>query len=119
VVKHLGDGWMAVFPDARSAVAAALDLHPRIGALEAEGYRPRLRTGIHCGRPQALGGDYLGVDVNVTARVAEAARPGEALVSDVVAERIQGDGVAMGRPRRLRAPGAPRELRVRPLQQPT
>jgi adenylate cyclase len=117
VVKHLGDGWMAVFPDAPSAVAAALDLHQRIGALEADGYRPRLRTGIHCGRPQALGGDYLGVDVNVTARVAEAARPGELLVSDVVAERIDGDSVAMGRARRLRAPGAPRELRVRPVQQ--
>ena len=117
MVKHLGDGWMAVFPDPGSAVAAGLELHQQIGALQAEGYHPRLRTGIHSGRPQALGGDYLGVDVNVTARVSEAARPGELLITEVVADHL-GDapGVALGRPRRLRAPGTPRDMRVRRVE---
>lgn len=115
VVKHLGDGWMAVFAEARSAVAAGLQLHGCIEELQADGYRPVLRTGIHCGRPTALGGDYLGVDVNVTARVAEAARPGQVLVSEPATHMLDGEGISMGRARRLRAPGAPRDLRVRPV----
>lgn len=119
VVKQLGDGWMAVFADPAEAVAAALQLHRRLSELQADGYHPRLRTGIHCGRPKALGGDYLGVDVNVTARISEAARPGEVLVSDVVADQLGGDSLALGRARRLRAPGTPRELRVRRVTAPT
>lgn len=113
VVKHLGDGWMAAFTDAPAAVGAALELHRRIEALQADGYRPRLRSGVHSGRPRALGGDFLGVDVNVTARVADAARPGQLLVSEAAAEQLPPDAVSLGRARRLRAPGAPRELRVR------
>lgn len=115
VVKHLGDGWMAVFADPADAVSAALQLHRRIEALQADGYRPKLRSGVHWGHPQALGGDYLGVDVNVTARVAEAARPGQLLVSDQVAARLVPESVSLGRARRLRAPGAPRDMRVVPV----
>jgi adenylate cyclase len=82
VVKRLGDGLMAVFWDASSALTAAIEGHERAAEIELGGYRPRLRTGIHVGRPRRIGGDYFGVDVNVAARIADAARPGEILISE-------------------------------------
>jgi class 3 adenylate cyclase len=109
VVKRLGDGLMAVFRDGQSAVGAAIDARERAAAIEAGGYRPRLRTGIHVGRPRKLGGDYFGVDVNIAARLAEAAGPGEILVSDVTLEGLAEDGLR-AKKRRFRAKGAPKDL---------
>lgn len=109
VVKRLGDGLMAAFRDPSSAVAAALDGRERAAAIEVGGYRPRLRTGIHLGRPRKIGGDYFGVDVNIAARLAEAARPDEILVSDSTLSGLARDGVKARR-RRFRAKGAPKDL---------
>ncbi len=67
---------------------AALDIQTAVDEIEVAGFRPRMRAGVHWGCPRKLGGDYLGVDVNVAARVAEAAKAGEVFVSDAVAERI-------------------------------
>ena len=109
VVKRLGDGLMAAFWNAPSATAAAFAAHERIDAIEVEGYRPRLRTGIHLGRPRKLGGDYFGVDVNIAARLADAAKPDEILVSDPVRETL--DSVVVdARKRRFNAKGAPKDL---------
>jgi adenylate cyclase len=94
VVKRLGDGLMAAFWDAPGAVEAAFSATARASALEAAGYRPLLRTGIHLGRPRRIGGDYFGVDVNIAARLAEAAAPGEVLVSDRTLRAL--DGTAVG-----------------------
>ena len=55
---------------------------------------------------------YLGVDVNVAARVAAAAKADQVLVSDALLARIDRDGVRTGRAKRLRADGAPSDLRV-------
>ena len=41
-----------------------------------------MRAGIHWGSPRKLGGDYLGVDVNIAARVGDAAKADQVLVSD-------------------------------------
>ena len=109
VVKRLGDGLMAVFRDGQSAVSAALEARERAAPIELDGYRPRLRTGIHVGRPRKVGGDYLGVDVNIAARLAEAARPDEILVSDTALAGLAEDGVRAKR-RRFRAKGAPKDL---------
>ena len=112
VVKRLGDGLMATFTDPAAATRAALDAQLLVDIMEVAGHRPRLRAGVHLGRPRRIGGDYLGVDVNVAARVADAAGGGEVLVSDVVADRLDPGSFTTGRQRRLKAPGAPRELRV-------
>lgn len=111
VVKRLGDGLMAAFWDAESATAAAFAAHERIAAVEVEGFRPQLRTGIHLGRPRKVGGDYLGVDVNVAARLCDAARPGEILVSDRALLRLDPQ-VISGKHRRFRAKGVPKEVAV-------
>lgn len=109
VVKRLGDGLMAAFWDAPSATKAAFEAQQRIAPIEVAGYRPRLRTGIHLGRPRKLGGDYFGVDVNIAARLADAAKPGEVLVSDRVLEQLT-PGAAEAKKRRFNAKGAPRDL---------
>lgn len=115
VVKRLGDGLMAAFWDAGSAVEAAFAARSRTSALAVDGYRPQLRTGIHLGRPRKLGGDYFGVDVNIAARLAEAAKPGEILVSGVVLESLDEDAVIAKR-RRFRAKGAPDDLTAHAVQ---
>jgi adenylate cyclase len=111
-VKRLGDGLMAVFSRPQDAVDAALAAQEAIADIEVAGHRPRLRAGVHVGRPRKLGGDYLGVDVNIAARVADQANAGQVLVSDVVAERLDVQRLKVGRRRRLRASGAPRDMRV-------
>jgi adenylate cyclase len=118
IVKRLGDGLMATFLDAPSAVDAALDAQDAIGEIEVDGYRPRLRAGVHWGRPRALGGDYLGVDVNIAARVGDAAKAGEVLVSDRTLELLNQEDLKVGRTRRLRAEGAPRDLHVARVSRP-
>ncbi|HWO47713.1 MAG TPA: adenylate/guanylate cyclase domain-containing protein [Solirubrobacterales bacterium] len=109
VVKRLGDGLMAAFWGAPDAVEAAFEAAERTAPIEVDGYRPLLRTGIHLGRPRRLGGDYFGVDVNVAARLAEAAKPGEILVSDRALEKLP-PGAAEAKKRRFSAKGAPKDV---------
>ena len=93
-------------PNCEPQVCKYLGLH------EIEGYAPRMRAGLHWGRPRKLGGDYLGVDVNVAARVAGAAKAEQVLVSDALLAQIDLDGLTTGRAKRLRADGAPSDLRI-------
>ena len=112
VVKRLGDGLMAVFDEPRPAVEAAHDICRRLGELAVDGYQPRLRAGVHVGRPRRIGGDYLGVDVNIAARVADAAGGDEVLASGEACERLDKDAFRVKRRRRFKAKGAPKELEV-------
>jgi class 3 adenylate cyclase len=75
------------------------------------GHRPRLRTGIHLGRPRKVGRDYLGIDVNVAARLADAAKPEEILVSDRTLRALDAQ-VVSSQPRQFRARGAPADMIV-------
>jgi adenylate cyclase len=115
IVKRLGDGVMATFLSPQAAVEAALDAQAEVAEIEIDGYRPQMRAGVHWGSPRRLGGDYLGVDVNVAARVADAAKADQVLVSDVLLAQLDAGQAAelrTGRAKRLRADGAPRDLRV-------
>jgi adenylate cyclase len=118
VVKRLGDGLMAVFDDTGSAVEAAHEARLAVAALEFDGYRPSLRAGVHVGRPRKLGGDYLGVDVNVAARVAAAAAADEVLISGPAREQLDPEAFRFRRLRRFRAKGAPKELEVYVVEPP-
>ena len=118
IVKRLGDGLMAVFADPAAAVEAALDAHHEMGRVEVAGHRPRMRAGIHFGRPRILGGDYLGVDVNIAARVAGAASAGQVLISDAARERLGQRPLVIRRRRFFRAKGAPSDLRVFSVERP-
>lgn len=115
VVKRLGDGHMAVFASPLAGIQAALEIQEGLGAVEVAGHRPRLRAGLHRGQPRQLGGDYLGTDVNIAARVSEAAKADEVLASAAVIEAIpdaERDRLDISRRRGFRAKGAPRDLEV-------
>ena len=115
VVKRLGDGLMAAFGSGPDAFEAALAIEEGVAAIEVDGYRPLLRTGIHLGRPRKLRGDYFGVDVNIAARLGEAAKPGEILGSGALVESL-GAGAVEAKRRRFSAKGAPKELAVYSLR---
>ena len=109
IVKRLGDGLMAAFWSAPGAVEAAFAAAERTASIEVDGYSPRLRTGIHLGRPRRIGSDYFGIDVNIAARLADAARPGEVLVSDPTLAELDPAGIWATK-RRFSAKGAPKDI---------
>jgi adenylate cyclase len=112
VVKRLGDGMMAVFADAGDALEAVVAGRERLGQIECDGYEPRLRAGMHVGRPRKIGGDYLGVDVNIAARLAEAATGDEVLVSDAALEKLDAANLDVKKKRRFKVKGVPKDLQA-------
>ena len=88
IVKRMGDGMMAVFADPATAVRAVRTSLDAVKDIEVEGYTPRIRAGVHTGRPQRIGSDWLGVDVNIAARVMERAVRGGLVVSQTTMDRI-------------------------------
>jgi adenylate cyclase len=112
VVKRLGDGMMAVFDDPHDGLRAVSDARERLRDVEIQGYRPCFRAGMHVGKPRKIGGDYLGVDVNIAARVAEQASGDELLVSGPTLERLDPEAVRSKRKKRrvIRVKGVPRDL---------
>ena len=88
IVKRMGDGIMVVFRDAVTALRATIAARDALKAVEVDGYTPRMRAGIHTGRPQRIGGDWLGVDVNIAARVMERAARGGLIISETTLEEI-------------------------------
>ena len=101
-----------MFGRADEAVRAALQTQEGVSEVEVEGHTPTIRAGVHVGRPRRVGSDYLGVDVNIAARVGECAKAGEVLVSDPARAAMDEDRFQFGRRRRLRESGAPRDLSV-------
>jgi adenylate cyclase len=88
-VKWLGDGVMFHFAEPAGAVLTALDLVEQTPAT----VDVRARVGVNAGRVIFRDGDYFGRTVNVAARIADYARPGEVLVSDQVKEHWSGGSV--------------------------
>jgi adenylate cyclase len=112
VVKRLGDGHMAVFPTAAKAVRAVNEACGQLGEIEVGGYLPQIRSGVHVGKPRKIGGDYLGVDVNIAARLTEGAAPDEVLVSQSARAQLGDDEFDFKRQRRFKAKGAPKDMEV-------
>jgi adenylate cyclase len=81
-VKWLGDGVMVYFRDPGPAVVAALDM---VDGVTSAGLPPA-HVGLHAGTVLFQEGDYFGQTVNLAARIAEYARPGEVLVTQEVVD---------------------------------
>jgi adenylate cyclase len=81
-VKWLGDGVMFYFREPGPGVEAALDMVEGI----TDAGLPPAHVGLHSGPVVMQSGDYYGQTVNMAARIADYARPGEVLVSRAVVE---------------------------------
>jgi adenylate cyclase len=88
-VKWLGDGVMFHFQDPGRGVLAALDMVDGV----ATHALPPARVGIQAGPVVFQEGDYFGRTVNIAARIAEYARPGEVLVTQDVVDASDGTTV--------------------------
>ena len=77
-VKWLGDGVMFHFRRPAQAVVAALEMVERTP----EAGLPEAHVGLHAGPVVFQDGDYFGRTVNLAARIAAHAGPGQVLVSD-------------------------------------
>jgi adenylate cyclase len=75
LVKSMGDSVMLRTPTAEAGVRLGIALSQAAPAL-------RARVGIHCGTAVEHDGDYFGLAVNLAARLAAQAAPGEVLVSE-------------------------------------
>lgn len=85
VVKVLGDGIMAVFPDPLSGILAACDMQSSVSALPPSGSaRLALRVACNQGAILAHAGDQdvYGDTVNVAARLMDFARPGQIIATE-------------------------------------
>ena len=81
VVKQIGDAFMLVFPDARSATACALEI--KLHSAD-EPQFPAVRAGIHWGSLLYRDGDYVGSNVNIASRIASEAERHQILVTPEV-----------------------------------
>ena len=88
IVKRMGDGMMVVFDNAVTALRATIAAREAVKTVEVDGYTPRMRAGIHTGRPQRIGGDWLGVDVNIAARVMARATRGGLIISETTLDEV-------------------------------
>ena len=85
-----GDGFVALFDGAAKAVRAALLMDPSVADLGI-----RVRTGIHTGEVEIVGGRARGVAVHIAARVASLAGAGEVFVSGTTRDLLDGSGVSV------------------------
>jgi adenylate cyclase len=99
---------MVHFRESAGAVRSALGM---VAALPESGLPPA-HVGVAAGPVVVQGGDYFGRTVNLAARLAARAGPGQVLVSDRVAASAAPAGVRFVAVGRLRFAGIARPVRV-------
>jgi adenylate cyclase len=107
-VKWLGDGVMVHFRKPAGAVRSALQLVeevPEVGL-------PPAHVGVAAGPVVVQGGDYFGRTVNLAARIASRAGPGQVLVSQSVAEAAPPAGVVFSEAGEVELKGFVRPVRL-------
>jgi len=80
-VRTEGDSFFAVFEEAREAVEAAVAAQKGIAAVDWP-LPLRVRMGVHTGTGLLGGEDYVGLDVHLAARIADAAHGGQLVASE-------------------------------------
>jgi class 3 adenylate cyclase len=82
VVERTGDGFLAVFGEPGSALAAARAIQRALADHRREhGFAPQVRIGVHAARGTRHGAGYSGVGVHAAARITALAGEGEILAS--------------------------------------
>lgn len=87
-VKHTGDGIMASFVSAASAVRCGMDSMQALSAHRADNpsHPLRIRVGIASGEPIEHANDLFGATVQLASRLCTHAEPEQILISNAVAE---------------------------------
>lgn len=88
-VNTEGDALFAAFESPVEGVLATAQMQ-RLLAAEAWPKPLRVRMGLHTGEAHRSGRDYVGMDVNRAARIADAAHGGQVLVSDATRAAVDG-----------------------------
>jgi len=83
-----GDGFMATFDGPARAIRCARAIVETVLGLGLE-----VRAGIHTGECELTDAGLAGIAVHIAARVANAAGPGEVLVSSTVKDLVAGSGI--------------------------
>ena len=81
VVKHTGDGMLAVFTDPNIASEAVIRIHNAVSESDASTHKLAVRIAFHSGPVIQSADDVFGDTVNVAARLLELASPGRAITS--------------------------------------
>lgn len=89
-VNTTGDGFVATFDGPARAISCGLAVVDSLRAVGVE-----VRCGLHAGEVERIGRDVAGIAVNIAARVAGEARPGEVLVSRTVKDLVAGGPVRL------------------------
>ena len=87
-IDTAGDGLYASFESPAQAIRFALEIAERVETLGI-----RVRSGVHMGEVELIGGKAGGIAVHIGARIAALAEPGEVLVSGTVRDLAVGSGV--------------------------
>ena len=115
-VDTAGDGFFVAFESARSAVAAAVSAQIALAASTwPADAAVRVRMGLHTAEPHLGGEGYVGIGVHRAARICDAARGGQILVSNATAGIIEDaelPGVELLDLGEHRLKGLPREQRL-------
>lgn len=88
-VNTRGDGFLAAFNGPARAIQCATAVISEVKSLGLD-----VRAGVHTGECEVRGEDFAGITMHVGARVADAARAGEVLVSRTVYELVAGSDIA-------------------------
>jgi class 3 adenylate cyclase len=102
-----GDGFFATFDGPARAIRCALAIVEAVQPLGLD-----VRTGLHTGEVELLGGKVAGIAVNIGARVAARAGAGEVLVSGTVRDLVAGSGIAFADRGVAELKGVPGEWRM-------
>jgi class 3 adenylate cyclase len=87
-IKTTGDGFLVTFDGPGRAIECGRAISTR-----AQHLGVGVRVGLHTGEVESRNGDIGGIAVHIGARVADAARRGEILVSRTVADLVAGSGI--------------------------
>ena len=97
VVKTLGDGVLAVFPQAPDAISAVVDVqrsHQKRIASSASTTRMPIRVGVARGDVEFVDGDCYGDAVNVASRLSDLSGPHQIWANNLSLEQsVEGEGV--------------------------
>ena len=93
-IKHTGDGIMASFSTASSALDSAIAIQRGVAShKEAHTDSPLgVYIGLNAGEPIAEEGDLFGTSINLASRICDHAEPGQIVAANVVRELASGKG---------------------------